>query len=65
MVDPESFKEFDVKVVPTFVVAEAACIGEGESCKSSKYNKISGNVSLEHVLRTFAKKDDVLGDEVK
>lgn len=51
--------------MPTFVVAEAACIGEGESCKSSKYNKISGNVSLEHVLRTFAKKDDVLGDEVK
>ena len=65
VVDPESFKEFDVKVVPTFVVAEAACTGEGESCKSSKYNKISGNVSLEHVLRTFAKRGDVLGDEAK
>ncbi len=67
VIDPESFKEFDVKVVPTFVVAgvkEGGCSKNEEkgnlgtdaaSCKNTKYNKIAGNVSFEYVEGVFNK----------
>ena len=67
VIDPESFKEFDVKVVPTFVVAgvkEGGCSKNEEkgnlgtdaaSCNGTKYNKIAGNVSFEYVEGVFNK----------
>ena len=67
VIDPESFKEFEVKVVPTFVVAgvnEGGCSKNEEkgnldadaaSCESTKYNKIAGNVSFEYVEGVFNK----------
>lgn len=70
VIDPESFKEFDVKVVPTFVVAGARKEGcgnnvekvdvsvEGGSCESTNYNKIVGNVSFEYVERVFNQSGD-------
>ena len=60
-VDPESFKEFDVKLVPTFVVAVPKCT-EG-NCKEVKYNKVTGNISFNHVLRLFATRGDILEDD--
>ena len=57
-IDPESFKEFDVKVVPTFVVAGIADHCEEGYCISAKYNKISGNVTFDYVLRLFEKSGD-------
>ena len=62
-VDPESFKEFDVKLVPTFVVAAPKCT-EG-NCKGVKYNKVTGNISFDHVLRLFATRGDILEDDKK
>ena len=70
VIDPESFKEFEVKVVPTFVVAGAKKEGcgnnvekvdvsvEGGSCESGNYNKIVGNVSFEYVERVFNQSGD-------
>lgn len=68
VIDPESFKEFDVRVVPTFVVAGARKEGcgnrkvdvsvEGGSCESTNYNKIVGNVSFEYVERVFNQSGD-------
>jgi type-F conjugative transfer system pilin assembly protein TrbC len=67
VIDPESFKEFEVKVVPTFVVAgvkEGGCSKNEEkgnlgtdaaSCNGTKYNKIAGNVSFEYVEGVFNK----------
>jgi conjugal transfer pilus assembly protein TrbC len=57
-VDPESFKEFDVKLVPTFVIAAPKCT-EG-NCKWDKFNKVTGNISFDHVLRLFAIRGDDL-----
>lgn len=42
VIDPESFKEFDVKMVPTFVVA-----------KENGYDKVAGNVTFEYVMKLF------------
>jgi type-F conjugative transfer system pilin assembly protein TrbC len=68
VIDPESFKEFDVKVVPTFVVAGVRKEGcgnnaekndiEGGRCESADYNKIVGNVSFEYVERVFNQSGD-------
>ena len=67
VIDPESFKEFEVKVVPTFVIAgvkEGGCSKNEEkgnlgadtvSCNGTKYNKIAGNVSFEYVEGVFNK----------
>ncbi|RZI47495.1 type-F conjugative transfer system pilin assembly protein TrbC [Rickettsiales endosymbiont of Peranema trichophorum] len=54
LIDPEAFKEFDVKIVPTFVIAydNKGCKNE-ESCKTKKFHKVSGNVSFDHVIRLF------------
>jgi type-F conjugative transfer system pilin assembly protein TrbC len=47
VVDPESFKEFDVKLVPTFVVTEG-----------KQFHKVSGNVSFEYVMKLFNQSGD-------
>jgi type-F conjugative transfer system pilin assembly protein TrbC len=61
VIDPDSFKEFAVQVVPTFVVASAKeeC-ADGQSCIPAKFNKIAGNVSFDYVLRLFASSGDKL-----
>ena len=72
VIDPESFKEFEVKVVPTFVVAgvkEGGCSKNEEksnlgtdtvSCNGTKYNKIAGNVSFEYVEGVFNKSGEMV-----
>jgi type-F conjugative transfer system pilin assembly protein TrbC len=72
VIDPESFKEFEVKVVPTFVIAgvkEGGCSKNEEksnlgadtvSCNGTKYNKIAGNVSFEYVEGVFNKSGEMV-----
>ena len=62
-VDPESFEEFDVKLVPTFVVATSVST-EGND-KRVKYNKVAGNISFDHVLRLFATRGGIIEDGQK
>ena len=54
VIDPESFKEFDVIRVPTFVLSELPkdCL-ESQSCLKAKYHKIAGNISFEYVVEKF------------
>lgn len=66
VIDPESFKEFDVNVVPTFVIAEGTektkekkC-KENQSCLPFKFNKVAGNVSFDYVMRLFERSGDKL-----
>ena len=48
---PDLFKELDIKVAPTFVIANFDNLQRVES-----FDKLMGNVSLEYVLETFSKK---------
>lgn len=50
-IDPKLFKEFEVKAVPVFVVSD----------DKSGYDIAAGNVSLDFVLREFAKSGDSKG----
>jgi type-F conjugative transfer system pilin assembly protein TrbC len=47
VIDPESFKEFDVKLVPTFVVVNG-----------KKFNKVAGNIGFEYVMMLFDQSGD-------
>jgi len=47
LVDPKAFKTYQIEHVPTFVVFD-----------SEHYDKISGNVSLDHVLTRFVNEGD-------
>ena len=60
VIDPESFKEFNIKAVPTFVVAQGkACLLE-DKCAAVKYNMLSGNVTFDYVLNLFESQGDKL-----
>ena len=60
-IDPESFKEFEIKLVPSFVVAgpRNKCL-ENQSCSPTKFNKVVGNVSFDYVVRLFENSGDKL-----
>ncbi len=47
IVDPESFEEYDVTEVPTFVLIQG-----------KTFKKVIGNVSIPYVLETFNTKDE-------
>ena len=47
-IDPKSFKQFDIKLVPSFVVSSG-----------DKFDKITGNVSTRYALETFASKGEL------
>lgn len=52
IIDPELYKEFGIKVVPTYVVThEAKVCNTTQSCMPRKSNKLSGNVTPEFALQ--------------
>lgn len=59
-IDPELFKEFAVDTVPSFVVAapEKIC-PPNMSCRKSKFNKISGNITIAYALEKLVKEGEV------
>lgn len=55
-IDPRLFRAFDVTAVPTFVVATSDFdLCDGFECRTQvpPFDRMSGNVTLEHVLETF------------
>lgn len=50
IIDPISFKKYDIQSVPTFVLAENAC----ENC-TPIYDRLEGTVTLRYALESFAK----------
>jgi type-F conjugative transfer system pilin assembly protein TrbC len=60
-IDPELFKEFDIKAVPAIVVSAPSVICPANtSCPKAPYNKLSGNVSIRYALEEFRKKGEKL-----
>ncbi len=60
IIDPELFKEFDVKVIPTFVSVseiEKMCL-PNTTCLPRKHNKLSGNVTVTYALEQLTKAGD-------
>ena len=56
-IDPRLFRAFAVTAVPTFVVVTSDFdLCDGFTCQTAvpPFDRMSGNVSLEHVLETFA-----------
>jgi len=56
-IDPRLFRVFGVEVVPTYVVAASDfALCDGFDCTSAvpPHDRMSGNVTLAHVLETFA-----------
>lgn len=55
-IDPRLFRAFEVTSVPTFVVVSSDFdVCDGFDCKTvvPPFDRMSGNVTLEHVLETF------------
>lgn len=52
-IDPKSFEKYGVNLVPTFVLNEGV-----------KYDKLTGNVTIKHVLESFAK-DGAVAEKAK
>jgi conjugal transfer pilus assembly protein TrbC len=48
IIDPEIYKEFDIKLIPAFVIAEpkAQCL-PNTSCRLRNFNRLSGNVTVQ------------------
>lgn len=59
VIDPELFKEFDIEVVPTFVIVKHNNCARS-ICQSKKFNKLSGNVSVKFALETLLKGGEAL-----
>ena len=58
IIDPNLFNSFDIKHVPSFVVAkQETCLGV-ISCKP-QFDKISGNVSVQYALEQIQKNGEV------
>ena len=56
IIDPELYKEFAIKVVPTYVVThEAKVCQASQSCMPRKANKLSGNVTPEFAMQKLKK----------
>ena len=56
-IDPRLFRAFEVRAVPTFVVVTsdfAPCEGLRCETRVPPFDRMSGNVTLSHVLATFA-----------
>ena len=58
-INPEVFKEFNIKVVPSFVLSEGKlnCFEES-SCESGKYNKIAGNIGIAEADKELLQKGE-------
>ncbi len=56
-IDPRLFRTFDIKVAPSFVMASSDfSLCDGFECKGAlpPHDRMTGNVSVEYVLETFA-----------
>ncbi|WP_422346026.1 type-F conjugative transfer system pilin assembly protein TrbC [Parasphingorhabdus sp.] len=56
-IDPRLFRAFDIKAAPSFVMASSDfTLCDGFDCKSAvpPHDRMSGNVSVEYALETFA-----------
>lgn len=56
-IDPRLFRAFDIKVAPSFVMASSDfTLCDGFDCKGTvpPHDRMTGNVSVEYVLETFA-----------
>jgi len=57
VIDPNAFKRYGVRVVPSFVVdldPEKPTCGEGTACRSNVSPLIEGDVSIDHALQRIA-----------
>ena len=65
-IDPASFKRYDVKAVPAFVLADKT---SKESCEnddaSAQAIALVGDVTLEYVLEKWADRPDAYGERAK
>jgi len=52
LIDPKAFETHNVEHVPTFVLFDG-----------NKFDKIAGNISIEHVLSRFAEKGELKGSK--
>jgi conjugal transfer pilus assembly protein TrbC len=65
-IDPALFKRFTVGAVPTTVLIDprrpvlVEC-GDGARCQGSAFAKVTGDVTIEHALRTIAAEDPEFG----
>ena len=61
IIDPEIYKEFDVKLVPAFVIAEpkTQCL-PNTSCKPRHFNKLSGNVTVQFANQKLVSEKRIL-----
>ncbi len=60
VIDPELFKLYQIKQVPAFVVSnKIEHCPSLENCKTPKYDKLVGNVSVSYALEQIAKKGEI------
>lgn len=55
IIDPTLFEEYQIKVVPTFVL-QSQRFTKNEALKDESYDQLKGNVSLEYVLEQIISK---------
>ena len=59
-VDPEAFEEFNITKVPSFVIAEDYRCDDQDNCSKAKYNKVTGNVTLDYAESYMIKNGEKL-----
>lgn len=58
-IDPNRFKQFNIEVVPAFVIINhGKCALSTDTCTSNDYDKMTGNVRLKDALTTLRTKGD-------
>lgn len=57
IIDPTLFERYSIDVVPTFVTLRKQIIcPPNKSCPTGKYNKISGNITLDYAINQMREK---------
>lgn len=64
IIDPTLFTKFEIKQVPSFILAKEEACADQMSC-SSMYDKISGNVTPKFALEKFAEKGELSDEAMK
>lgn len=64
IIDPTLFKQFQIRQVPSYVLAKEQKCPVGSSCKPS-YDKITGNITPKYALEKFVEKGDLFQEAQK
>ncbi|MBA3814891.1 MAG: type-F conjugative transfer system pilin assembly protein TrbC [Alphaproteobacteria bacterium] len=58
-IDPELYTLFDIRAVPTYVLAKPFLLESQEGIQTPLHDKLQGHVSAHYALETFAKEGDL------